>query len=181
MPIPVPPATCFFSAGPCQVWVNTGADGAMEFLGFSVNGISITENVFMTPIPSDENGGNEGPPADYQLMGRQDEISMELGKFNPLVLARLIVRANPGVNTSINPSVGLLLGCAGKMYRLCLVGCAPSDTNPRFIRNYPACVLPAPIQRTPVGSQIMRASVTFLANVQNGVLWNESVTGLPTS
>ena len=37
------PNICAVVAGPCEVWVDTGTARALEFLGWSLNGITIEE------------------------------------------------------------------------------------------------------------------------------------------
>jgi len=163
------PVICAVVAGPCEIWVDTAADRALEFLGWSLGGVTIEEVAYHAPIHSDENGGPAGPPADYQLFGHQHRISMELSKFQDAVLARLDPRYNPNtVNGSVG--VGMLLGCASATFRLLLKA-------PNFVRNYLATVILDPIQISPVGSQASRARVTFTANViTGGTLWNTTAT-----
>lgn len=159
------PNICAVVAGPCEVWVDTGTSRALEFLGWSLGGVSIEEVAYHAPIHSDENGGPQGPPADYQLFGHQHRISMELSKFQDAVLAKLDPRYNPST-TEGNIGVGMLLGCATATFRLLLKA-------PNFVRNYLATVILEPIELGPVGSQASRARVAFTANVvTGGILWN---------
>jgi len=163
------PSLCAVVAGPCEVWVDTGVDRALEFLGWSVGGISIEEQAYHTPIYSDQNGGDQGPPSDYQLFGHLHRIAMELSKFQDAVLSRLSPRINPATLTS-NVGPGMLVGCSAATFRLLLKA-------PAFIRNYPATVILDPIDIAPVGSQASRARLTFTANVTpGGVLWNTTTT-----
>lgn len=164
-----PPALCAVVAGPVQIWVNTGASGALEFLGWSLNGVSIEQIVFQSEVHCDEAGGQPGPPVDYQLYGYQHRISMELAKFQDSVLAKLDPRYNP--NTAGGSiAVGMLLKCATATFRVLLKG-------PNFVRNYLTCVIPNPIELSPIGSQASRARVTFLASTGiGGTLWNTTTT-----
>lgn len=163
------PNICAVVAGPCEIWVDTGTDRALEFLGWSLNGVAIEEVAYHSQIHSDENGGELGPPADYQLFGHRHRISMELSKFQEAVLAKLDPRYNP--STAIgNVAVGMLLGCATASFRLLL-------TAPNFVRNYLATVILDPIEISPVGSQASRARIVFTANVvPGGTLWNTTTT-----
>jgi hypothetical protein len=163
------PNICAVVAGPCEVWVDTGTARALEFLGWSLSGVTIEEVAYHAPIHSDENGGPLGPPVDYQLFGHQHRIAMELSKFQDLVLARLDPRYHPDTAAG-NVGVGMLLGCATATFRLLLKA-------PNFVRNYLAAVILDPIELSPVGSQATRARVTFTANVvTGGTLWNTTIT-----
>lgn len=163
------PNICAVVAGPCEVWVDTGLDRALEFLGWSLGGVSIEEIAYHAAVHSDENGGEAGPPSDYQLFGHQHRISMELSKFQDDVLGRLDPRYNPATVIG-NVGVGMLLGCSTATFRLLLKA-------PHFVRNYLATVILDPIALSPVGSQASRARVTFTASVViGGTLWNTTAT-----
>ena len=163
------PNICAVVAGPCEIWVDTGTARALEFLGWSLNGITIEEIAYQTPIHSDENGGDQGPPADYQLFGHRHRILMELSKFQDGVLAKLDQRFNPNASSG-SVGVGMLLGCTTASFRLLLKA-------PNFVRNYLATVILEPIEISPVGSQASRARISFTANVvPGGTLWNTTVT-----
>ncbi len=163
------PNICAVVAGPCEIWVDTGTARALEFLGWSLNGITIEEIAYQTPIHSDENGGDQGPPADYQMFGHRHRILMELSKFQDGVLAKLDQRFNPNASSG-SVGVGMLLGCATASFRLLLKA-------PNFVRNYLATVILEPIEISPVGSQASRARISFTANVvPGGTLWNTTVT-----
>lgn len=163
------PSICAVVAGPVEIWVDTGASLALEFLGWSVNGVTIQQVAFHGPIHSDENGGDQGPPVDYQLFGQQHRISMELSKFQDTVLAKLEARYNPNTVAG-NVGVGMLLGCSAAMFRVLLKG-------PSFVRNYPACLIPEPIEISPIGSQASRARVSFIAEAPAGdTIWNTTTT-----
>jgi hypothetical protein len=41
--------------GPCLVQVNTGSAGALEDLGYSIDGVQVTEETFMSDVPGDQN------------------------------------------------------------------------------------------------------------------------------
>lgn len=162
-----PPVICPVVAGPCQVWVDTGSARALEFLGWSVNGVTIEQTTFQGEIHSDENGGDQGPPSDYQLFGHQHRISMELSKFQAAVLNKLDGRYNPNVTGA---DVGMLLSCSQATFRLLLKA-------PNFVRNYPTTIIPDPIELGPVGSNASRARITFIARAAlDGTLWNETTT-----
>ena len=161
------PSICAFVAGPIEIWVDTGASRAAEFLGWSANGVQIEEIGFHSPVVSDENGGDQGVPVDYQFFGRQHRVTCELSKLQKLVLGKVEQRYNAANIGAGEASVGMLLGCLDVTYRLLL-----KSTTGNFIRNYLAAVALDPIERSPVGSQYTRARVSFTCNPVAGVLFN---------
>lgn len=166
------PNICPTVAGPVEIWVGTGAAAAMEFLGYTINGAAISQTDFTTPVPGDENGGDQGPPVDYQHFGVQYRIQLELGKFQSDVLDKVEARLNPG-GTAGSFVPGILMKCAGKQYRVCLKA-------PNFVRNFTKCNVLGDINRSPIGAQFMRASVTFISNYDSAISghYNTDVTGI---
>jgi hypothetical protein len=166
---PNPPTICANVAGPLQIWVDTGAANALEFLGWTTNGASIEQLAFQTPVFSDENGGEQGPPVDYQMFGNQHRVSLELSKFQQSVLTKLDARYNPNTSNG-NVGVGMLLGCNSAVFRLLLWA-------PNFVRNYVNTVLLEPIEESPIGAQYTRARCSFTCNKNSaGVLFNTTST-----
>lgn len=173
------PTVCALVAGPCEAWVDTGTANAMQFLGWTNNGVSITEDAFTSPIHDDTAGGDQGQPTDYQLFGGQHKITCELVRFVDAVLALLEARMNPTTPTLGN---GMLLGCQNLGIRVLLY----SRTGGGFIRNYEQvgggagkgnCFILDPIERSPIGTQASRARITFTANHSAGVSpWNTTTT-----
>lgn len=173
MTLPSPPAVCAQYAGPLQVWTDVGSSNALQFVGWTVNGAEIEEIAYMAPIHSDENGGEAGPPIDYQYFGAQHRITLEFQKYQPAVLASWEARYNPNAS-SANVGVGMLLACSNAMFRCLLFAAVGGVAN--YIRNYIGCVIPEPIGFSPVGTQASRARVTLLANPINGVIYNSTYT-----
>ena len=168
-----PPSVCANVAGPLEIWVGTGALLALEFLGWTVNGADIEESPFFSPIVSDEYGGDAGPPSDYQLMGTQHRISLEMSKYNETVAAKLnnFYNTVQAVTDSLTASVGMLINCNSLTTRLLLVG-GPAG-SPTFVRNYPAAMIIEPFGRAPIGAQATRARLGFISNAKAGVTpWN---------
>ena len=172
-----PPSLCALVAGPCEVWVDTGASNAMEFLGWTANGVTIEERMFHGEIHDDTAGGDQGPPTDYQNFGGQHRIHLELQRYQDSVLAKVEARFNVAASSN---GVGMLLGCVGGLFRVLLRG-------PNFVRNYESansagkgnCAVLDPIERSPIGSQASRARVTFTANHLAGVVPWDTVTTTP--
>lgn len=155
-------ALCTQVAGPVGVWVDTDAGHALQHLGWSVDGVQIQEIPYITGIPSDLNGGTDGPPVDFQVYPSQHRIILDLNIFDPLVEAKVALRVNPAA--SVSPTVGMLIGCSGQYYRVLLYGA-------NFVRNYPYCVPMEPIDFN-IGSKFTRKQITFMANTIGGLLWN---------
>jgi len=170
MVAPTPSSGCAFVAGPISVWANIGAASALTQLGWTLNGINIEAIGFISPIHSDENGGEQGPPIDFQLMGQQHRITLELSKPVMTAMALLEPFYNPNTS-SANIGVGMLLGCSTAWFRLLLM--SPGGGT-AFVRNYPYCTILEPIDYSPIGSQATRARVTFTANTIGGVLYNNT-------
>lgn len=172
-----PPVVCAQVAGPLQLWVGTGAVGAAEFLGWSRNGARIEEIPFNAPIFSDDYGGDQGPPSDYQLMGGQHRISFELSKYSPTVLAKLEAFYNQAIlsSTSATAQVGMLMTCLPLTTRLLLLAGTPTVFT--YCRNYPTALIINPIEFEPVGSQATMPRLSFIANYRAGETpYNQTVT-----
>ena len=166
MPFPTPPTLCHNVAGAAQIWVGTGPGGAKEFLGYTINGVNIEEQDFTSGVPSDDFGGTEGPPSDYQLFGVLHRIDLELGKFSDAVLLRVGQRANPAVNTGVANVPGMLLRCSGKAFKVAI-------RAPNFYRLYEEMFLLGPARRSPIGSQFTRAAISLTATASVGqTIWN---------
>lgn len=172
-----PSTVCSNVAGPVQIWFDTGTGQAMEFYGYSVNGVSIVEQPFMTPIHSDEWGGDAGPPADYQLFGVQHRISIEMQHYDNTKAAKLNKYYNQIAlaAASVTAAPGLLMKCAPYTFRMLLL--AGTAASPTFVRNYGVCTITSPIDLSPVGSQASRLRLEVESNAKAGAIpWNTDVT-----
>lgn len=165
---PVPPSICPVVAGPLQIWVDTGASNALEFLGWTAEGVTITERRLSAPVEADEFGGSKGVPVDYQLFGQQHVITAELAKFQPAVLAKLTRGYNPNVAPG-NIGVGMLLVCSAATFRVLLFG-------RNFVRNYLQAVIEEPIDQSPIGAQYTKAKVVFTADPVGDVMYDDVTT-----
>lgn len=58
-------------------------------LGYTENGIECEEIELTMPVYSDENGGQQGLPFDYQVMGEQIFIPLALTRFDQAVVAKM--------------------------------------------------------------------------------------------
>lgn len=163
------PSICAVVAGPAALWVNTGSLYAMEFLGWSLNGLTIEELTFMAPIHTDEQGGEQGPPVDYQILGYQHRITAELAKFQDSVLQKLASRFNLNTSASLR-GVGMLARCNSAAFRVLIKA-------PNFTRNYTSVVMPEPIELSPVGSLATRVRLGFVKDGTVGdTMWDSTIT-----
>lgn len=142
---------CFFVAGPIQIWVNTGASAAVEFLGWTRNGLSIQETAIMADVKSDYDGGEQGVPGDYQFLGYQDTIDAELGRFVPAVLAKLERRFNAGIT---GVQIGAMMNCSGANFKALFI----AQGLARFYTNI---YINEPITYAPVGTPASFPRIVF--------------------
>ncbi len=79
-------------------------------LGYTRNGVEIVHDAFYLDVPGDENGGDDGPPIDIQLLGEIDRIRCELTKWDNTVanVIRSRVKTGGGI-AGIVPNTGVLM------------------------------------------------------------------------
>lgn len=158
---------CVNVAGKCQIWLDTGTAGALEFLGYSIDGVQIVERPFFVNVPGDENGGSEGPPVDKQLMGDLHYIRLEMSKYDDTIMEKIRKRLK-GLAAQSSLVPGTLVFCGSYYYRLLL-------TAPNFTRNYLAAIPSEPYEMN-VGSRWSRAAIEFECHRLSGTLWNTTTT-----
>lgn len=171
--------------GAALVKVDTGASNALASLGYSINGIEITEEMLTEDIPSDQNGGEGGPPVDVQDFGHIARIRMELAWWDFTVANTVRQRLNPNGTTQspvlaagVSPIPGTLLFAAAYTYRLLIL---PSGTVPGGQSGAPMNFLKA-IPRDPyvvnLGTKFARLIFDWIAYppVGGGTLWNTTTT-----
>lgn len=155
-----------------KVDVNQGA--GIETLGYSVNGVDITEEPFWLDIPGDEKGGDQGPPIDIQYLGEVHRIRCEMSKYDISVANKLRGRlmtnsASPGVPDT---SGSLFLGTANNSVRVILDAATAS-----FDRNY-LTALPRQPFEVNRGTRYSTLIVEFEAHtkIPGATLWNTTTT-----
>lgn len=153
MTVPSVTAPCFQVPGPVQVWVGTGAAGAMEFFGYTRGGVRITEQAFWDELKSDASGGERGPMVDAQFLGQVHNVDVEMAQYTESILSKLALR----VNAASTLAPGMLMTCSGAYFRLGLLA-----TN--FTRNYTRVLIMDPIDHGPIGftSKYPRVNFTCL-------------------
>ncbi|MGH7743823.1 MAG: hypothetical protein ACREQ5_03255 [Candidatus Dormibacteria bacterium] len=127
-------------AGLCTVQVASSGSlsplPSLVTLGYTMDGAEITFNGFFLDVPTDENGGDAGPPTDVQFMGMTANIRLQFTKYDETVMQFCRVRlvgqtvGIPGLPTAsggyAQGSVGQLLIGGDYTYRLLL----NSPSNP---------------------------------------------------
>lgn len=159
-----------FVAGYCEVYADTGADRALDNVGVTINGVQFVEQRFHSPVPGDENGGEEGPPVDKQFMGAVDLIQCDLSKVNETAIEVIRERAMASTSSGSIGTPGSLLIAGGFYTRILVVSSG-------FVRNYPICLLGEPIAFS-TGTKYSRTRVAGEAhrNISTGLLWNQTQT-----
>ena len=91
--------------------------GTLETLGYTENGVEITERIFTGEVHGDENGGDQGPPIDEQYFGEMHIIRMLFTKYDETVIDK--VRAGVAGATAGTPGTsGTLFIQGGVSWRL---------------------------------------------------------------
>lgn len=162
-------AATYNVAGACLVRTGTGSAAALEDLGYSIDGITIDEQVLQGDVPTDLNGGTEGPPGDIQHFGHIHVVTMALSKYDPAVWAKVIsaVRGETGGTQSV--AAGTLLFSGSYYYRLLL-------TASGFTRNYLAAI-PRLQKSVNAGSKFSTATLSWQCHAISGVIWNGTTSG----
>ena len=63
--------------------------GALADVGYTINGVEITEQIFTEDVKGDENGGDPGPPIDVQYLGEKHIIRMTMTKYDESELNKI--------------------------------------------------------------------------------------------
>lgn len=153
--------------GPVQVRCGTGSAGALENLGYSIDGVMVAENGFFDDVPGDQNGGTAGPPIDVQYFGEIHRVRMELSKWDILIAAKIWPKLRGG--TAGTPGTpGTLVAGSSSYYRLLLHG----TSNPR---NYLAAIPRGAIEINK-GTRFSRLVLDFECHAFTGTLYNTTTT-----
>ena len=113
-------ATAVQVAGVTTVSVGTGAADALETLGKSRNGVIVRKDAFWLNVPGDDNGGDDGPPIEIQMLGEIAIVRLELTKFDSAILTKVAARLKGGTEGSAPATVGSLVFSNNYFYRLLL-------------------------------------------------------------
>lgn len=154
--------------GPALIKIASPAGGSLEILGYTNNGVEITEEIYTGRVDGDQNGGEEGPPLDLQYFGEVHIVQMTLTKFDKAVLNK--IRASYAGATAGTPGTpGTLMFQDEKAFRLLIA----STNDPR---NYTNVVFHRP-KTLNVGTKHQRAIVVAECHKHptTGVLYNATL------
>lgn len=130
-------ATAFHVSGAALVQVGTGTLGALETLGYTANGVDITLETHIENIPCDDNGGEQGPPAELNHLGDRATVRLEFTKWDETIADKLRCRLRGGTAGTV-PTPGTLVFTNSLSYRLLV-----NTTNQPY--NFPRAVPRSPI------------------------------------
>lgn len=180
--------------GPSPVAIGS-ANGALSFLGWTEQGVSITEELRTMPVMADYAGPQM--PADIMLCGKVATARFRLIDFNEDVLEQYVfARIGGGAPGVVQKSeIGTLIRAENGLETSLLRFCVKATRQPLvsiYVNNlagcnFPACFIQGPIE-FPFGNrpQVVPVEVYTWAMIdktgQTGAtLWNEDVSGFPAT
>jgi hypothetical protein len=150
------------------------ASGApLADLGYTQNGAQITFEGYELRVPGDENGGDDGPPIDIQVLGQTARIRLEMTKFDVTVSDTILTRTPSGtlgVPNSAGVPTGTLIFASSQFFRLVIA----TTTRPF---NFPCVSLIKTPQELNAGTKFQRHIIEAEAykHPTTGVLWDRTV------
>lgn len=176
-----------------QVEGLSGVSGLAD-LGYTNDGVEIEEREFTIECKTDRYGGEQGPPADVQSLGREAIIRLNLTEFNAEYFHMLESRMprnslaasapgqilTPGTLKFSNTGGGGLIRCLlNGILDIAAVAASVATVELLTPRNYPFCEVVDASSRN-LGSRHARAMLTLKARQgvvsSNVVLWNRTIT-----
>jgi hypothetical protein len=103
-------------AGLSLVRVATTVGGALADFGYTQDGVRITTEGHAINIPGDENGGDEGPPIEIQMLAETARVRLEMTKWDATVAGLLKARTTGTAGAAKTP--GRLVFTNGDYIRL---------------------------------------------------------------
>jgi hypothetical protein len=178
-------ATAFRVTGPVQIFVGTGADGALQFLGWSETGVRVTLNGEFEDVLCDIGGPKIGTDVIYQ--GIDAHITCDVIKYDEAVLTALQARVFSGTSGGIAANtIGALMVSQSQGQRL-LLNCPYSTIYNDMIAayNFLATYLEGPVDvetgtKVKKARCVWRAIPVWAATGGTATLWNTSTTGMPS-
>lgn len=178
----------FFVPGPARIFVGTGSAGALEFLGYTVDGANIAVQPRWDEVFSDL--GGPAIPEDIQFLGSDAVIRLTLARYVESVLAKLRAFIRGGTEGSIaSYGIGSLLAHEGLAFRLLIVPTYQANKAAysaqraawNFPLTYPVDAIEMPIStRVSLPRISFRAWPEFDSNCLGGyTLYNAVTTGIP--
>jgi hypothetical protein len=147
--------------GAAQIQVSFFASNGSSFadpqvLGYSENGVEVSEEPAIMPVYSDETGGQQGVPFDHQYMGERHLLRLALTRWDDAVYAKMKQPWPVPPNAGFLPTPGKLLYQDKGFFRL-----AYGNNNVGIV--YPKCVMVAEPRSTNKGTRHAIATFAVLA------------------
>ena len=147
--------------GTATIRSGTGAAQALQDVGISYDGVTVATEIIRVPIHTDEYGGPEGVPAEFQYLGELAHIRAELIYWDPDVLSKLLagqISGTWGTTLSIGQVLGLLTGANAAYHRLAIL--CPGATITRGF-DWPRAFLKSAPRK--IGTRVTRVQCEWYA------------------
>ena len=159
--------------GLATIKVAPAAGAPLSTLGYTQNGAQITFEGYELRVPGDENGGDDGPPIDIQVLGQSARIRLELTKFDTTVSDTILTRTPGGTlgqPDTVAVPIGTLIFASSQYFRLVI------DTATRPF-NFPCVSFVKTPQELNAGTKYQRhiVEVEAFKHPSTGILWNRTV------
>lgn len=106
-------STHFYVPGPADLGTGTGSSKAMQFLGYTRDGVHVREDLLTRAVIADYAGPQM--PADVMIIGKILTFTCELVKFDPAVMTLLMARYSGGTAGLILANeIGTLMVAEGR-------------------------------------------------------------------
>lgn len=160
-------------AGPALVKIDAGQGSGIETLGYTINGVNISDELFAGDVHGDQNGGDEGPPIDIQYFGEIARIRMELSKWDFDVASKVEGRLASTAAGVIGTPGCLFLGDTLNTNYFRLIISPSKDTA--FNRNFGAAI-PRNAIEVNIGTKYSRFVIDWECHALSGILWDTTIT-----
>lgn len=127
--------------GPAIVQVGTGANNALETLGYTVDGVDVAEKYAMEPIMTDVGGTQY--PGEYQKMGIGIEFTAPLISWNPTIWEKVLKRMSNSAAAGTTDKTGALVFTNSNTIKLALIS-ADTLEDPYYV---PCAIVKEPTGR----------------------------------
>lgn len=141
--------------------------GSLATLGYTINGAEVSEEIMTEPVYGDANGGEGGPPIDFQYLGEVHTVRLTLTKYDETVLNTIRASMAGGTAGVANTSGSLYF--QGSAYWRLLIH---SVATPR---NY-LCAIFTEAKEVNLGTKHSKAIITAKCYQSSGTLYNSTTT-----
>lgn len=155
------------AVGAALIKVDAQQGSGIESLGYSINGVDITEESFFSDVPGDQNGGDEGPPIAIQYFGEIARVRMELSSWDSAVADKVRAKLSDGTAGTPDTPGTILNGTATNFFRLIVV----STTEPQ---NF-VFAIPRGAIEVNKGTKYSRFVVEWECHAVSGTLYNTTI------